>query len=149
MKRHMFIGRWQPFHRGHQWLIEQRIYDGPILICVRDIAPDENNPLTTEQTIHILETHFERYNDLIKRYLKIDREHVKIIVIPDIESVNYGRGVGYDIVEHVPPAEVGGVSATEIRKQIKENNTEWKNNIPPSIHKLVEMYLGGESARVE
>ena len=24
-------------------------------------------------------------------------------IIPDIESVNYGRGVGYDVIEHVPP----------------------------------------------
>ena len=39
-----------------------------------------------------------------------------MIVIPDIESVNYGRGVGYDIIEHVLPNRVGKISATEIRK---------------------------------
>ena len=43
---------------------------------------------------------------------------VKVIVIPDIESVNYGRGVGYDIIEHVPPKRVGDISATEIRKKL-------------------------------
>ena len=36
----------------------------------------------------------------------IEQKRVKVIVIPDIESVNYGRGVGYDIIEHVPPKKV-------------------------------------------
>ena len=48
----------------------------------------------------------------------ISLNRVKVIIIPDIESVNYGRGVGYDIIEHVPPQEVGEISATEIRKKL-------------------------------
>ena len=39
-------------------------------------------------------------------------------IIPDIESVNYGRGVGYDIIEHVPPKNIGEISATNIRKKL-------------------------------
>jgi adenylylsulfate kinase len=51
-KRAMFIGRWQPFHNGHKWLINQKLSEGKaILIAVRDIPPDEKNPFTTEQTI--------------------------------------------------------------------------------------------------
>ena len=45
-------------------------------------------------------------------------KRVKVIVIPDIESVNYGRGVGYDIIEHVPPTNIEKISATEIRKEL-------------------------------
>ena len=41
-------------------------------------------------------------------------------IIPDIESVNYGRGVGYDVIEHVPPKEIGEISATSIRNQMKK-----------------------------
>ena len=44
---------------------------------------------------------------------------VKVIPIPDIESVNYGRGVGYEINEFVPPKDIGKISATEIRKNLK------------------------------
>ena len=47
-------------------------------------------------------------------------ETVKIMIIPDIESVNFGRGVGYDIIEHIPPQEVSEVSATKIREQMKQ-----------------------------
>ena len=48
----------------------------------------------------------------------MDSKKVKVIIIPDIESVNYGRGLGYDIIEHVPPTDVGKISATEIMKKL-------------------------------
>ncbi len=52
MKRAMFVGRWQPMHNGHKWLISQKLDKGiPILICVRDIPPDAKNPFTTAQTV--------------------------------------------------------------------------------------------------
>ena len=43
------------------------------------------------------------------------------MIIPDIESVNYGRGVGYEIIEHVPPKEIGEISATKIRESWKKS----------------------------
>jgi len=46
---------------------------------------------------------------------------VIVTIIPDIESINYGRGVGYDIIEHVPPTEIGEISATSIREQMKKD----------------------------
>ena len=45
---------------------------------------------------------------------------IKIIIIPDIESVNIGRGIGYDVIEHVPPVEIHDISATKIREQMKK-----------------------------
>ena len=34
MKYSMFIGRWQPWHKGHRWLIDQRLKQNKnILIC--------------------------------------------------------------------------------------------------------------------
>ena len=36
MKYSMFIGRWQPWHDGHKWLIDQRLKENKnVLICVR------------------------------------------------------------------------------------------------------------------
>ena len=126
----MFIGRWQPFHNGHKWLINQKLSEGtPILIAVRDIPPDEKNPFTTEQTVEMIQ----------KVYSEQD---VEVVCIPDIESVNYGRGVGYGINEHVPPQNIGFISATGIRNNIKEDNNAWRENVDSSIHDLVEKYLG-------
>lgn len=108
----MFIGRWQPWHSGHRWLIDQRLNEGKnVLICIRDIKPDEKNPWSAPEVLHNL---FLELQDLIKE------ERVRVMIIPDIESVNFGRGVGYDIIEHEPPTEVKEISATKIREQMKE-----------------------------
>ena len=48
----------------------------------------------------------------------IDEGRLVIQVIPDIDSINIGRGVGYDVIEHVPPQEIHDISATKIRKQM-------------------------------
>ena len=41
---------------------------------------------------------------------------VKLIIIPAIESVNYGRTVGYNIVEHKPPEHIKKIKGRELRK---------------------------------
>jgi cytidyltransferase-like protein len=108
----MLVGRYQPFHDGHKWLMNQCLDEGKnVLICVRDIEPDEKNPFTSDQVYKNISYELE---DLISD------GRVKVIVIPDIESINFGRGVGYDIIEHVPPQEVGDISATKIREQMRQ-----------------------------
>ena len=108
----MFIGRWQPWHAGHRWLIDQRLNEGKnVLICIRDIKPDEKNPYSAVE----VESNIKK-----ELWQLVGKERVKIMVIPDIESVNFGRGVGYDIIEHIPPQEVGDISATKIREQLKQ-----------------------------
>ena len=107
----MFIGRWQPWHPGHRWLIDQRLNeDKNVLICIRDIEPDEKNPW---YSIEVMSNLHKELADLI------DKGRVRVMIIPDIESVNFGRGVGYDIIEHEPPTEVKEISATKIREQMK------------------------------
>ena len=109
MKYSMFVGRWQPWHSGHRWLIDQRLNQGKnVWIAIRDVEPDENNPYTPQEVKANVE---KELNDLVLS------QRVKVIIIPDIESVNYGRGVGYDIIEHKPPVNIGKISATEIRKK--------------------------------
>ena len=110
MKYSLFIGRWQPWHKGHRWLIDQRLNEGKnVLICIREVSKDDKNPY---DPIEVKENVEKELKDLI------DSKKVKVIIIPDIESVNYGRGVGYDIIEHIPPSDIGEISATKIRKKL-------------------------------
>lgn len=110
-KYSMFIGRWQPWHAGHRWLIDQRLNEGKnVLLCIRDVEPDEKNPWTPMKVM---------YDLTIELIDLIEKGRVKIIIIPDIESINIGRGVGYDVIEHVPPQEIHDISATKIREQMK------------------------------
>ena len=109
MKYSMFIGRWQPWHKGHQWLIDQRLKEGKnVLICIRDVLPDEKNPYTCEEVYDNIQQQLREF---------IDGGVIKVMIIPDIESVNYGRNVGYEIIEHFPPPEIKEISATKIRNE--------------------------------
>ena len=113
MKYSLFIGRWQPWHDGHQWLIDQRLKEGKnVCIAIRDVEPNKDQPWTAEQIKHNLKTRF--FNEIVD-------DKIKIIIIPDIESVNYGRGVGYQIIQHNPPLDVKEISATKIREQMRKD----------------------------
>jgi len=113
VKYSMYIGRWQPWHEGHRWLIDQRLNEGKkVLLCIRDVEPDAKNPWTPLEVLQ----------NLTHELLDIIQEgKVKIIIIPDIESINIGRGVGYDVIEHCPPDEIKEISATAIREQMKKD----------------------------
>lgn len=105
----MFVGRWQPLHLGHQELFKRAMDEGKnVLICIRDIKPDEKNPFTAEQVRENISNFYS------------EEERVKVMVIPDICSIEFGRGVGYDIIEHIPPQEIHDISATKIREQMKK-----------------------------
>ena len=113
MKYSMFIGRWQPWHKGHRWLIDQRLKEGKkVWIAIRNVEPNENQPWTAHEVMMNLQ---KELDDLIQE------GKIFISIIPDIESVNYGRGVGYEIIEHVPPSDIKQVSATNIRAEMRKD----------------------------
>jgi cytidyltransferase-like protein len=109
----MFIGRWQPWHQGHRWLIDQRLNEGKnVLICIRDVEPNEKQPWTPQE---VLVNVSKELDDLVQE------GRIKIIIIPDVESINYGRGVGYDVIEHIPPEDIKEISATKIRAKMRKD----------------------------
>ena len=83
-----------------------------VLLAIRYVKPDENNPWTAQEIQKMV--HEGELKDLISD------GRVITSIIPDIESINYGRDVGYEIIEHVPPIEIGEISATKIRAKIFE-----------------------------
>tara|TARA_B100001093_G_scaffold498471_1_gene546615 strand:- start:154 stop:510 length:357 start_codon:yes stop_codon:yes gene_type:complete len=112
-KYSMFIGRWQPWHQGHRWLIDQRLNEGKnVLICIRDVDPNEKQPWTAQEVLVNVSKELDGL---------IQEGRIKIIIIPDVESINYGRGVGYDVIEHIPPQNIKEISATKIRKQLRKD----------------------------
>ena len=78
---------------------------------------------------------------MIKKYHNAKGDDVRVIIIPDIESVNYGRGVGYEINEYIPTEDISFISATKIRESIKEGNNSWKDMVDESIQEDVKKYL--------
>ena len=110
---HAFLGRWQPLHEGHQQLFQQVLDNGNnVLIMIRDIEPNEKNPFTAEQVKENIIKHY---------YQEIFEDRIRVTIVPNIVSINFGRGVGYDIVEFVPPSEIADISATKIREKMRVN----------------------------
>jgi adenylylsulfate kinase len=108
----MFIGRWQPLHESHKALFQRALDEGKnVLICIRDGEVNERNPFTALEVLDNINAHY---------YSLIGQGKIRVIIIPDICSVEFGRGVGYDIIEHIPPTEVGEISATKIREQMRK-----------------------------
>lgn len=131
-KYHAYIGRWQSPHLGHKWLIDQNLKAGkPVLILIRDVEVNENNPFTAQEVEQMLRTAF---------FDECMRGEVAIQIIPDIHSINYGRGVGYEVncLESQCPPEIKRISATEIRRQIRAGEDGWKSMVMLGVEEKLE-----------
>jgi len=104
MPRSLFIGRYQPFHEGHQKLIGSVLKEGKkVLIAVQDRPFDEKNPYNMEERIL-----------RIKEFYK-NEPNVEVIAIPGIAEVCYGRDVGWGIRRIRLDQQTEEISATKIR----------------------------------
>jgi len=102
----LLIGRYQPFHLGHKTLVAEALRrTGQVCIALRDVGgTDEKNPYNFEQVkAEILAACTDFGNK------------IKIIEIPNIMDVFYGRGVGYNIEMLELDKEIQEISATKIR----------------------------------
>jgi hypothetical protein len=115
MKKYaLFIGRWQTWHSGHEWLIRQQLDKGKnCWVAIRDVQTDENNPKTAQEVLTMLQN---------EPFFQKNWDKLFISIIPDIESVNYGRGVGYEVIYHHPPADIETISGTKIRQGYMDSN---------------------------
>ena len=104
------LGRWQPWHKGHQTLFEQIIRKtGQVNIMVRDVKGIGDNPFD-----------FQTVKQNIEKALIDFKNRINITLVPNITNICYGRGVGYKIEEIVLSDEIQKISATEIRKKMRE-----------------------------
>lgn len=134
MKYNLFIGRYQSPHKGHMHIFNTFLKeDRPVLIAIRDIEPDIHNPLCAEEVKKLWELVYK------------ENHLVKVIIIPDISSVNYGRGVGYEVNQIDVPETVSAISATQIRQQIIEGKNGWKEFVDEKIHEMLTRFLTAKS----
>ena len=60
------------------------------------------------------------FNLCSKLMLQIVEGRFKIMLVPNVTNICYGRGVGYKIEEIVLPEEIQKISATKIRAKMRE-----------------------------
>jgi len=120
----IFVGRWNGvFHNGHMHIIQQKLdnCDHDILMLIRDVEPDKNNPWTASQVKTMLD------------FVFAGNDRVSSIIIPDVASVEYGRGVGYEVNEIKVTQNIAGISGTGIRKQISTGQKDWYELVPEKV----------------
>lgn len=103
----LFVGRYQPFHTGHQHLIEEGLRRvGQACVAVRDThGIGDTNPLPFFAVKQRIEAALSAYIGLFV-----------VVPVPNITHVFYGRDVGY-VVERITLDEaVEAVSATQLRR---------------------------------
>ena len=106
------LGRWQPFHDGHYALFEEIIKKtGQVCIQIRDVQGVDDNPFDFETVKKKIE------DRLYPKY----EGRFKIVLVPNITNICYGRGVGYKIEEIVLNEETQKISATKIRAKMRED----------------------------
>lgn len=123
----MFPGRWCPFHKGHEYIIRQEMQKNPnmpILILIRDTAYDEISAIDRVK--------------ILSNWMIYEQIEGTVMIIPDIHGVYYGRKVGYEVESVDVPESIQGISATEIRERIRNNDTSWKDFVPESVITAIE-----------
>ena len=115
------LGRWQPWHDGHRALFERCLAKtGQVIIQVRDIQGSsggigqDDNPFDWDEVCLNID------KDLSKLGYKRGIEY-EIMLVPNITNITYGRGVGYVFEEEVFDESITSISATEIRKKMRDH----------------------------
>ena len=116
----LLLGRWQPWHEGHLALFERAIAKtGQVVIQVRDVKDSsggegqEDNPFSFEQISEDIA------QKLSKSGYTINQDYI-IQLVPNITNISYGRGVGYKIEKESFDSEIESISATNIRKSLRD-----------------------------
>ena len=116
----LLLGRWQPWHEGHSALFKRAFSKtGQVVIQVRDVKDSsggkgqEDNPFSFEEISEDISKKLESIG------YKIDVDFI-IQFVPNITNITYGRGVGYKIEEESFNTEIESISATKIRKNLRD-----------------------------
>ena len=121
------LGRWQPWHDGHTALFKKaHAITGQVVIMVRDVfkydgdagagrtVAQDDNPFGMIDVIANIE------KGLAPHGFHNGHQYL-ILEVPNIVDISYGRGVGYTFTEHDLGEEVHNISATKIRKEMRDN----------------------------
>ena len=117
------LGRWQPWHDGHQALFKRCVAKtGQVIIQVRDVQGasggdgQDDNPFDWEAVCKNIE------EGLVKDNFHRGKEY-EIMLVPNVVNITYGRGVGYKFEEEVFEESITDISATKIRKDMRDKGT--------------------------
>ena len=116
----LLLGRWQPWHDGHLALFERAIAKtGQVAIQVRDVEGSSGGEGQDDNPFSYEEISKEIAEKLFLSGYKINEDFI-IQLVPNITNITSGRGVGYKIEEESFSSHIESISATKIRRNLRE-----------------------------
>lgn len=155
MKSALTIMRLQPLHNGHKKIIDTMLTENEriILLIGSMNAKDEKNPYSFETRVQMVKTIYQKEISeqklIVKGIKDINNppkwvDYVKKHLPFDVSTYYCGTGQDADLFKennfkiklfcrkNLP------VSGTQIRNKIKTNDLSWKQDVPHSIHFLIQ-----------
>lgn len=115
------LGRWQPWHDGHTALFKKALKQtGQVIIMCRDVQGQDAGPGQADNPFDYFVVRDNIIAGLSKHGYILHNEY-EIAKVPNIIDISYGRGVGYTFTEHDLGEEIHSISATKIRKQMRDD----------------------------
>lgn len=115
----LLLGRWQPWHDGHLALFERALAKtGQVIIQIRDVQGSSGGEGQDDNPFSYKEISKDIAEKLLLSGYKINEDFV-IQFVPNITNITYGRGVGYKIEEESFSSDIESISATKIRKDLR------------------------------
>lgn len=146
MSKALIIGRFQPFHKGHLYLINQALKENDSVIIAIGSSQESrtfNNPLTFLERKKIILScipkiriipcpDFKKDNDWANYLIKKAKFNVIYSNNDWVKSIFLKRKI---IVKGAK--KMKGISATKIRKMIKKGDLSYKKLIPKNSLKIL------------
>ena len=114
------LGRWQPWHNGHTELFKRALEKtGQVIIMCRDVQGQSAGLGQADNPFDYFDVRNNIIAGLAEHGYTFHKEY-EIAKVPNIVDISYGRGVGYSFTEHDLGKKIHDISATKIRKQMRE-----------------------------
>ncbi|MEM0475679.1 MAG: adenylyltransferase/cytidyltransferase family protein [Candidatus Norongarragalinales archaeon] len=153
-RRALFIGRFQPYHAGHHWVVKRlacRFDEVLIVIGSTQVNRTRDNPLTVKERKILIRTAL-RADGLEKKCrvfeLKDKRDNEKwlralLALCPRFDEAFSNHALTLKLLREkgFTAHETGlwrGISATLVRLLVRENNARWKKLVHPAVAKELE-----------
>jgi hypothetical protein len=115
------LGRWQPWHEGHQALFKRCLAKtGQVIIQVRDVQGSSGGPNQEDNPFN-WDTVCKNIQDSLQNEGFERGVHYEIMLVPNIVNITYGRGVGYALEEEIFDDTIESISATNIRRKMRDD----------------------------
>ena len=161
-KQALFVGRFQPFHKGHLSVIKKALEVEERLVIVIGSAEQNHelaNPFTAGERFQMIEADLDAEGVERDRYVIIPVRNVDNFIlwtthvdqyIPPVYKVYTGSAIVRELHQTYGKYEIAdvdmlkGITATLIRDKMLGGDSSWTDDVHPEVARLIREWKGEE-----